>query len=417
MTAGFTSPRKTTLLYAISPSSLSETTLTLPQQDDLAERAIASPPPCDYDIDGAGYNSDYFEYWVDIEYNSDGWNDVQGAAKTSGTNKSTPGPKKRKRVAQSGPSQKKRKGAHGRKLVDSAPESGDNVPPVMWQSSRERIKRDFEEPRTLTEEPQSFSLLGDWRTRFGADGDQSKGNDANVKHEVAPDAADQILKVVKMASAAPEEEDWEDDEESTQDDGDGLGNLIAGSGLDPEALMRALQENLAKSGAAPAGLDQSTLLRYALRMFSGEGEADDIAGELAEDLFEQAEEDDPEGKSLAAWASQQKGRPENDDEEESGASLNGVSEPVPKSEAALPPTPPTNEASGTEGKGKKKNTEATESTSVASGLRPRKRKAAEPEPDDEPPPRPKRATRSYAAPTASSKSRTVGSKGGKGKRG
>ncbi|KAL1646606.1 hypothetical protein SLS58_003192 [Diplodia intermedia] len=381
--------------------------------DDLAERAVASPPARDYDPDGSGYNSDYFEYWVDIEYNSDGWNDVKAASKT---NKTIPAPKKRKKVARGGPSLKKRKGAGGRQLTDAAPESGNEVPPVMWQSSKDRIKQQFEGPRALTEEPQSFSLLGDWRTRFGPDGKQSKGNEAGVDG-AAPSAADEILKAVEMASAAPEEEDWEDEGESAQEDGDGLGSLIADSGLDPQALMRALEENLAATGAAPAGLDQSTLLKYALRMLSGEGEADDIAGELAEDLFEQAEEEDPEGKNIAEWAAKQKDRPENGDEEESSASLGGAPEAVRKSKAALPPTPPTNEASGTEGKGKKKAVEVPAPTSVASGLRSRKRKAAEAGPDDEPPPRPKRATRSYAAPTASSKSKTADSKGAKGKRG
>ncbi|OJD31401.1 nuclear polyadenylated rna-binding protein nab2 [Diplodia corticola] len=384
--------------------------------DDLAERAVASPPARDYDLDGSGYNSDYFEYWVDIEYNSDGWNDAKGPPKTSLSNKTAPGTKKRKRVAQTGPSQKKRKGARGRQITDAAPDSANQVPPVLWQSSKERIKQHFDGPRALTKDPKPFSLLGDWRTRFGLDGEQPKGKEADVAGAV-PNAADEILKAVEMASAAPEEEDWEDEGESVQEEGDGLGDLIAGSGLDPQALMRALQENLAATGAAPAGLDQSTLLKYALRMLSGEGEADDIAGELAEDLFEQAEEDDPEGKNIAEWAAKQKDRPDNGDEEESGASLDGVSGPVRKSKTTLPPTPPTNEASGTEGKGKKKAVEVPAPTSVASGLRSRKRKAAEAVPDDEPPPRPKRATRSYAAPTASSKSKTAEVKGGKGKRG
>lgn len=383
--------------------------------DDLAERAVASPPPRDYDIDTSGYNSDYFEYWVDIEYNSDGWNDIKGAPKTDvARSTTTPGPKKRKKVTQGGPSQKKRKGPQGRKLSAGAPAAGNQPSPVVWQSRKERIQQEFQGAKTLTEEPASFALLGDWRTRFGPDMKEAKGKNAVMEPEEASDAANEILKAVENATKAEDADfETEDDEPaSAQEEGDGLESLLSSSGLDPQALMRALQENLAASGAAPAGLDQATLMKYLLQMVSGEGEADDIAGQLAEDLFENADEEDPEGKNIAEWAAKQKGKPENGDEKVE------VSEGGPKSKAALPPTPPEgqDETSAIGKKGKNAAKEGS-TTTTAAGSRSRKRKASEPAPDDEPPPRPKRATRSYAAPTTSSKSKTASGKGGKGNRG
>ncbi|GME64503.1 hypothetical protein GTA08_BOTSDO12277 [Neofusicoccum parvum] len=382
--------------------------------DDLAERAIASPPPREYDLDGSGYNSDYFEYWVDIEYNSDGWNDVKPSSKTNVSNKNQSAPKKRKKAAQGGPSQKKRKGAHGRQLSAAVDQPGDKLPTVLWQSREERVKQDFEGPRALSEEPkESFALLRDWRTRFGPAAREAKGKKAAVEVEETTDVSGDASKLAKA-------EEMDEETASAEADGDGLESLIAGSGLDPQALMRALQENLEASGAAQAGLDQSTLLKYALKMLSGEDEADDIAGELADEMFDQAEEEDPEGKDIAEWATKQRTHPENGEKKQSGVGDDEASESEPKSKATLPPTPPTtnpaqDESSGPK-KGKKKDTEEPPATSAA-GTRSRKRKASEPAPDDEPPPRPKRATRSYAAPTATSKAKTAGGKGGKGKRG
>ncbi|EKG15112.1 hypothetical protein MPH_07709 [Macrophomina phaseolina MS6] len=389
--------------------------------DDLAERAVASPPPRDYDIDGSGYGSDYFEYWVDIEYNSDGWNDVRGAPKTDIARKNTPGSKKRKKVAQRGPSQKKRKGPHGRKISPAPSAAGNQLSPVRWQSRKERTQQDFREARALSEEPASFALLQDWRTRFGSTVKDAKGKMAKVEAAENQDAGNQIMKAMEKAMKAEEEEEEAEGDGPlpAQSEVDGLESLLASSGLDPQALMRALEENLASLGAVPADLDRSTLMEYVLRMFSGEGEADDIAGQLAEDMFERAEEDDPEGKQIAEWAAKQKGKPESGDQQESADGKVEASGPKRKNRAVLPPTPPAgqDETSGAETQEKRKASKEPAASTVADGSRSRKRKASEPAPDDEPPPRSKRATRSYAAPTSSSKSKATTGKGAKGKRG
>lgn len=308
---------------------------------------------------------------------------------------------------------------------------------MLWQSHKERVEQLFRGPRLLTEEPtESFALLSDWRTRFGtaAPGKDAKGKGKRAAVEVVEDGADAWEDVPAEAAedADMDEETAAPVQEGEEGDGGGaLESIVAGSGLDPQALMRALQENLAASGAAPAGLDQATLLKYALRMLSGEGEADDIAGELADDLFEQADgDDDPDAEDIAAWAAKQKGHVENGEEKQPGAGddddVDEASESEPKTKAAaLPPTPPTTQpisredGASTAKKGKKKETAQPAPASAAAGTRSRKRKAAEPAPEDEPPPtRPKRATRSYAAQTATSKAKSAGrGGGGKGKRG
>ncbi|KAK8205097.1 hypothetical protein HDK77DRAFT_318554 [Phyllosticta capitalensis] len=350
--------------------------------DDLAEGAIPDPPFLDNQLDNLD-GDDYYEYWIDIEYNSDGWNDVHGKPKIG---QSTAPGNKRKKGTQGGPPQKKIKvsqDATGSVAVNSL-----DAPPVRWISLEQRMDKVLGLNLPLAEPQESFALLQDWRTRF------------------VPAAA-------SKASVDEEEGDWATDSEGESrppldadaGGGDDAMELLAGSGLDPQALMRALQENLSVAGGAPAGLDQNTLLKYALRMLNGEGQADDIAGDMADDLFEQVDEDS-DGNEIAEWVSKQKNGQADvaaTDDAEHGSSQSKNVE--------LPPTPPTAaQCAAEDASASKKTRTAAGNAATAGPSGSRKRKAEDAAPDSAPPPtKPKRAAgRSYAAATASSKAKSNG---------
>jgi hypothetical protein len=84
---------------------------------------------------------------------------------------------------------------------------------------------------------------------------------------------------------------------------DELESLISASGLDSEALKTVLQKRLAEAGGPLEGLDQSLLLKYAMRMMTNEEASDDIAGELAEDMLNRPD-DDPLAAGISSWLSQ-----------------------------------------------------------------------------------------------------------------
>lgn len=80
--------------------------------------------------------------------------------------------------------------------------------------------------------------------------------------------------------------------------------------LDPGALMAALQSRLAEAGGPLSGMDPQQLLEFAMRMASGQGTGDDIAGEMADAMLDRGEEDaeeDPEAEAnLLSWVAQQR---------------------------------------------------------------------------------------------------------------
>lgn len=80
--------------------------------------------------------------------------------------------------------------------------------------------------------------------------------------------------------------------------------------------MEALQKNLAAAGGPLSGMDPKQLLQFAMRMMNGQEAGDDIAGELADDMLQQGDEeqgedaeDDPE---LLSWLARQRNPPRSD---------------------------------------------------------------------------------------------------------
>ncbi|KAF1988717.1 hypothetical protein K402DRAFT_391431 [Aulographum hederae CBS 113979] len=272
---------------------------TYDAEDDLAEHAVPSPPP--YDAEDEWDEHSRFEYWNDIEYDSDGYNDVDAPT----VNNKALGAKGAgmKRKAAAGPATpSKRQKLDSKTSAPVAPLSP--TPTVIWQPRGVRLQRLANLHEVWDEKKaEPYSLLGDWEARFkDVDG-------------------------FKTAQQPEKEEDWEDDAEmeditgdmDDEDDsgpsngpispeqGGGLQQMLAASGVGLDDLRAALQRNLAGKGGV-GKLDEGALLGYLQRMMTDEGAADDVAGELADQLFdidEDGEDEDEEEGGLSSWVAQQ----------------------------------------------------------------------------------------------------------------
>ena len=274
-----------------------------------------------------------------------------------------------------------------------------------------------------------FALLADWRDRVGkfkaTAGETETINELEVPK---PESEDE-----------DEDEDGDVAEEDEVEDLDDDDNVVDGQAFEGN-LQKIIGEKLAASGLSQ-GMDQSTLLQAAIRMLSSEGDTDDIAGELAKNLLGKATEG-PEAEEITQWLGEQGvnleeeeengWQTENDDATEEKRSV--VTSPPPSLPSAKrPPTPESTQSSKDSLKSIQSahNLEWPPNYSIANSVVPairggagpseprptnsRKRKAAAPqqikqaeqdeEAADEPPPAKRVA--SYAAPTASSRSKAM----------
>ncbi|KAF2139085.1 uncharacterized protein K452DRAFT_320706 [Aplosporella prunicola CBS 121167] len=389
--------------------------------DALAEHAVASPPPS-FTPGDDGYDSDVFAYWIDIEYNSDGYHDAE-------PHHQQPLSKKRRRTRAPGsPPKKKRRAASAQDSEEDADGAKlSPTPTVVWLSRARRqdlADRVSRGRPFAAESKDTFALLKDWRTRFASPTPKPKPSPETTadKPTAIPDNA---------ADDADEEDDWEEEDgDEANPEATDLNDLLGPSGIDPAALTRALSENLAAAGGTiPAGLDQATLLRYALRMLGGapaadedeEGEAgaddaDAIAGELADEMFAAAEDDEDAEGEIEAWVRGRRGEAGKENESVDGGP---VEEEVPggrDADAPPDPSPPRTR--------KRKRKAATPAAADGDGdgdaePEPESESVPVPEPEPEPEPeeqapRPKRACRSFERPTATSRAKAVGRENGGG---
>ena len=202
----------------------------------------------------------------------------------------------------------------------------------------------------------------------------------------------------------------EDDDGDVEDDGMDNGE----QGIPQEALMAALQRQLATAGGPLSGMDPQQLLQFAMRMAADESAGDDVAGEMAEAIL--GGEDDGDDvddethnaaeEELLTWIAKQR---------------NGTSQGTPYEEEGMmeetvhqPPTPPSSDL--------KRSVHVSEANTTSSNTLSStpdvdttksslKRKAQE-EPSVEGSTKAlkKRATRSFDAPTASSQAKTASSR-------
>jgi hypothetical protein len=420
--------------------------------DDLAEHAVASPTLAAGADDEAEW--DRFDYFNDLEYASDGYDDAKfeiHRVKDANTGQ------KRKRDT---------KPLHTRKRPRPSPTSNDiatnqdalavlGQSPVVWRSHSDRGTQ----PRLLDDNAKTYTLLGDWRDRLP---DTPQSARASPPQSPSEDTTEDG-KGKGRASPAPVSPPLEMDVEAEGAEAEGMD-------IDPGALMAALQSRLAVAGGPLSGMDPQQLLEFAMRMAGGKDTGDDIAGEMADAIFDQGEEDEEDDTeaeaNLLSWVAKQKNAPT-----EPSATAPNLSDAT--ANRKRPPSPPLSEtnSSGKKPVDKPKTTQskargaansrtsqvatkaatksATENDSKATNVttatsktsqpkaknaaadnsttnsrdtrntRSLKRKADDDDGESSPKPTKKRATRSFDAPTAASEARSAparATRSGRGKR-
>lgn len=358
--------------------------------DDLAEHAVASPPPTTYADEDAAEDWDRFDYFNDLEYASDGYDDAVFQVQDS------KGPKtgeKRKRHVK--PSQSKKR----QRILGDTEAAALGMSPIVWRSQANRGSQ----PKLLDENAETYTVLQDWRQKLKNTPKWAKGSppqsptvQAVMEQKLIAAAID-----IKEPASSPSEIDAEDDGPQ-EDELD----------IDPNALMAALQSRLAEAGGPLSGMDSQQLLDFAMRMATGKDAGDDIAGEMADAMLNQGEEDDeedPEAEaSLLRWVAQQR----------SHATEPSASAPKPTAADDLerPPTPPEETASAFTMNRTVKAIQTVTKTRSQSNTSLKRKADKENENEASTKPTKKRATTTFDAPTAASQARTASSKTARGAR-
>jgi hypothetical protein len=368
------------------------------QADDLAEHALPSPPPTAYADEDAIADFDLFDYFNDIEYQSDGYDEGNFQPHDSKAAKTG---EKRKRTGANGHGRKKQRlDKSANPFLSTAPKA--ELPPVVWRAQNERgIK-----PRTLVEDVKPFALLKDWRTRLTDTPSWATGksrtatpNSTAAKPENGDAAATAIPTLV---SVDDEPEDEDEDEE-----------VDGAPAIDENMLLAALRDKLGAAGGPLSGMDEQTLLQFAMRMMNGEDDGDDIAGEMADNLLGQGEDEDvEEGDEEAsaehlAWLSKMRESTQVGEADGGEASKSKTPKPPESKTNGGPLTPPSSEANHSARTTDEKDTDGPNNSTATIPSRKRKTNPGAEMEKDSTDPKKQRATRSFDAPTASSQARAV----------
>lgn len=384
--------------------------------DELAEHVVHSPPPMAIGDEDDYEEFDRFEYFYDLDYGSDDDHDdlyyddtAHGDAK--------PG-EKRKRGGEVRSGRKEKRVKRGERGIGGGTGRMSEYSPVAWYSQAERNREP--ETRVFDESAPAVALKVSEKLECPVPlhGTEGETRPANALEEPPP--------------LSPAPESGEPDEETQTEP--------TPAAPDQAALMAAIQSNLAAAGGPLSDMDPQQLLEFAMRMMGGEA-GDDLAGELADNLLAQTQgEGDDENEEAEApadlldWLSKQRNSTDQDAKPTTNRPTTKAVPTRPKSpevqiqQHQRPITPPPsvvcqNPSSGSNSgnSGKKQapapaDTEMKEIPIVAHSkaaaeptrndkTETRKRKAAATE-ATVPAPK-KRATRSFDAPTASSRARAA----------
>jgi hypothetical protein len=373
--------------------------------DDLAEHVIGSPPPVAYGDEDAIEDWDRFDYFNDLEYASDGYDDGKFAPDDTKPAKTG---EKRKRSGLGGRSAKKQKIAEG----DRAPRTAvTQLSPVVWRTQAERDRK----TKLWDGNTESYTLLKDWREQ-NADIPAWATRSLHSNNYGVLSKASKATIIPELLPPAPVYED-DDEFEDVEEDQDGEEDAE----IDPTVLLQALQSRLAEAGGPLAGMDPQQMLQFAMRMMSNQDAGDDIAGELADQLLggkgeegeegEEEDEDDEAPAGLLSWLDKQR----NSNQDGKVA--------IPKSPeiniaSKRPPTPPSSEANRSIRAAKETKNQAKSNNAIVPQKKTslevtskvtRKRKADDDVADaeDSTNATKRRATRSYDAPTTASQARAA----------
>jgi hypothetical protein len=358
--------------------------------DDLAEHAVASPPPTTYADEDAAEDWDRFDYFNDLEYASDGYDDAVFQVQDGKGPKT--GEKRKRHVRPS--LNKKRQRVRGDTEAAAL-----GMSPIVWRSQANRGLQ----PKLLDEDAQAYTVLQDWRQKLKDTPKWAKGSPPQSPKVQAVMEQKLIADVIgtKEPVSPPSELDAED-EGAQEDEMD----------IDPSALMAALQSRLAEAGGPLSGMDPQQLLDFAMRMATGKDAGDDIAGEMADAMLNQGEaddEEDPEAEAnLLTWVAQQRNH---------GTEPSAIApEPKAADDGERPPTPPEEKASTSTTNRTVKASQTVTKTRSQSSTSLKRKADNDNENEASTKPAKKRATRTFDAPTAASQARTASSKTAKGGR-
>ncbi|KAF1943299.1 hypothetical protein EJ02DRAFT_421338 [Clathrospora elynae] len=235
--------------------------------DDLAEHAVASPPPMACGDDDMLPDWDRFDYFNDLEYASDGYDDATFQphdvkdAKTGD---------KRKRAARKSHSMKRiAKETLGTHPTPTAPGHS----PIVWRTHADRAPK----PRLLEDNAQSYALLKNWREKLANTPEWARGS--------------------PLASPSTRPSHYEQENVSDEE-----------QGIPEDVLLAALQRQIAAAGIPITGMDPKQLLEFAMRMATDKDAGDAIAGEMAEAMLGGEDEEDDAGaeENLLSWVAQQR---------------------------------------------------------------------------------------------------------------
>lgn len=359
--------------------------------DDLAEHAVASPPPATCGDEDMEEDWDRFDYFNDLEYASDGYDDttfqpldVKGAKAGS----------KRKRPVRR-PVRKSK--ADTNTSTDAEPAAPTHSP-IVWRSQADRGVK----PKALEDNAQPYALFKNWRETLANIPEWAKGSPPTSPG--APSIPSEKGKGKMAFVTEPASPPYDEDEEEGHDEA----TSEQGQGISQEALLAALQRQLAAAGGPLSGMDPQQLLEFAMRMAADQDAGDDIAGEMADAMLEGSdEEDDGDAEEkLLSWVAQ----PRNGNKEVAEAD----SDVAPCSKR--PPTPPPSTATRSVSASQTDTTPSaptptSQSTDSKIPKPSRKRKADdEPTTDGAAKTAKKRSTRSFDAPTAASQAKAATAK-------
>ncbi|KAF2660325.1 hypothetical protein K491DRAFT_621281 [Lophiostoma macrostomum CBS 122681] len=362
------------------------------QADDLAEHALPSPPPTAYADEDDIADFDLFDYFNDIEYASDGYD--EGNFQPHDSKAATTG-QKRKRTGVSAQGRKKQKlgkSANASPTATRKPE----LPPVVWRAQNERGLK----PKMLVDDVKPFAFLKDWRTKLADTPSWALGKS----------------RTATPSSTAAELGNGESMPAPLLADVESLDGDEGAPAIDQDVILAALRNKLGGVGGPLAGMDEQTLLQFAMRMLNGEDDGDDIAGEMADNILGQGEGDDDDeegdgdGEASAehlAWLARMRG---------GEASTSGTPKsPLAKTNGG-PPTPPSSEPNHRVRIADGKDVDALNNSTATIPSRKRKADGARTESDSAAP----KKQRSFNAPTASSQAKAVpvstATRGSRGKR-
>lgn len=268
--------------------------------DDLAEHAVASPPPATCGDADAEEDWDRFDYFNDLEYASDGYDDATFQAHDV---KGAKAGMKRKRSIKSLPAKKRRITEHASAQIE--PTAVVAHSPIVWRSQADRGAK----PKMLEENAQPYALFKNWREKLAHTPEWAKASPPSppgAESSRLDKGKGRMAFVTEPASPPYDDEDNEDGEKEDDDDA-----MAEEPTIDKTALMAALQRQLAAAGGPLSNMDHNQLLEYALRMMSDQDAGDDIAGEMADAMLqggdEEGEEDDTEAEEkLLEWVARQR---------------------------------------------------------------------------------------------------------------